>query len=158
MPRPRSDRGCLFERRLSGDVMNPANKVRLELVPSDRAKPDTMTPAPFRQSDHEDAIAVIVSILAARRNGEPQSVQAEDTKALGRLIAELAHDFNNLFSVIIGNAELLTYATHAENRTPAEFILEAAERGADLTRRLRIIAGQQSSTAKPTDSDVATLT
>jgi signal transduction histidine kinase len=130
-----------FETRRVGDLMKLTKKPRLELVSSDSGTSRITRRASFRQADHEGTTAATGSILVAPLQAEPQSTQEQDVDASDRRsIAEVAHDFNNLFSIIIGNAELLSYKVHGENRTLAEFILEAAERGTDLTRRLRAFA------------------
>jgi CheY-like chemotaxis protein len=60
----------------------------------------------------------------------------------------VAHDFNNLLTVILGNAELLCEhpADPALARTLAGMIVEAAEKGAELTRHLLAFGRRQSLT------------
>lgn len=82
-------------------------------------------------------------------------MQPQDMEAAGRLIEKVAHDFNNLLTTIIGNAELLVSTTQGQNRAFAEFILEAAERGTDLTRLLVTFSGQQP--PKSTNADEPTV-
>jgi CheY-like chemotaxis protein len=57
---------------------------------------------------------------------------------VGRLAGGVAHDFNNLLSVILGFAHLLSRRLPADERLshPAEEITRAAERAAQLTRKL----------------------
>jgi PAS domain S-box-containing protein len=72
------------------------------------------------------------------RSLEEQLRQAQKMEAVGRLAGGVAHDFNNLLSVISGYAELLLRQI-GEASPPApriRGILQAAGRGADLTRRL----------------------
>jgi signal transduction histidine kinase/ActR/RegA family two-component response regulator len=66
-------------------------------------------------------------------------------EAIGRLTAGVAHDFNNLLTVITSGAEALTEQLppgHAL-RAEAELALHAAERGAELVRRLLTVSRQQ---------------
>jgi len=71
--------------------------------------------------------------------------QSQKMEAVGQLTGGVAHDFNNLLTVILGNAESLAdrLAGDEELRKPAEMIVTAAERGADLTRSLLAFARRQ---------------
>ena len=70
------------------------------------------------------------------------SRQAEKTEAVVQLAGGIAHDFNNLLMTILGNSEMLT--AKLETGTPthemATLIEEAAQRAAELTRRLLAVA------------------
>ncbi len=81
----------------------------------------------------------------ALRNSDAQLRQAQKMEAIGGLAAGVAHDFNNLLSVILGHAELLR-----GDLNPADPMFEsmdeikgAAERAAELTRRLLAFSRQQ---------------
>lgn len=69
---------------------------------------------------------------------EQQLFQAQKMEAVGRLAGGVAHDFNNILSIIVMNAaELIT----RKNLTPTQVdevndIALAAERGSNLTRQL----------------------
>ncbi|MGE0747266.1 MAG: ATP-binding protein, partial [Rhodospirillales bacterium] len=71
--------------------------------------------------------------------------QSQKMEAVGQLTGGVAHDFNNLLTVILGNAESLAdrLAADEELRKPAEMIVTAAERGAELTRSLLAFARRQ---------------
>ena len=70
------------------------------------------------------------------------SRQAEKTEVVVQLAGGIAHDFNNLLMTILGNSEMLT--AKLETGTPthemATLIEEAAQRAAELTRRLLAVA------------------
>ena len=91
--------------------------------------------------------------VTARRQAEERMRQAQTMAAIGRLTAGVAHDFNNLLISITGNAEML----HEQLRDDPEHarrlstILQSAERGADLVRRLLAFARQQSLTPVEVD-------
>ena len=77
---------------------------------------------------------------------------------MGRLAGGIAHDFNNLLTVIQTYASFLeSQAADTGTRQDAQQILEAAGRGADLTRQLMAISRRQA--AQPVVLDVdATIT
>lgn len=81
----------------------------------------------------------------ALRNVEGQLRQAMKMEAIGNLKGGLAHDFNNLLSVVIGNLDLLrdelTKGSSLDQL--ADEALQAALRGAELTRRLLAFARRQ---------------
>ncbi|MBK7144864.1 MAG: PAS domain S-box protein [Xanthomonadales bacterium] len=79
--------------------------------------------------------------------------QAQKLEAVGQLTGGVAHDFNNLLTVILGNAELLSEQLGSEHRLRmlAEMTATAAERGAELTRRLLAFARRQPLQPKPLD-------
>lgn len=75
--------------------------------------------------------------------------------ALGTLIGGLTHDFNNLFGLIIGNLELLRdpQTTSAESQDFSRDALDAAMRGAELTRDLIAFAQRQRLDPEPIDAN-----
>jgi signal transduction histidine kinase/CheY-like chemotaxis protein len=85
-------------------------------------------------------LAVLRDISALKQEDERQA-QSRRLEAIGRLAGGVAHDFNNLLTVILGAAEsLIDGAEPDEARRLAETSLEAAERGAELIRRLLAFA------------------
>jgi PAS domain S-box-containing protein len=76
---------------------------------------------------------------------EAQLYQAQKMEAIGNLTGGMAHDFNNILGVIIGNVDLLRdlRKEDAEIEELTRNVLDAAEHGADLTRRLLAFARQQ---------------
>src|SRR6202050_2267635 len=71
---------------------------------------------------------------------EPQdSLQAEKIEALGRLTGSAADDFNNLLTVVLGNAAALRASAEASSDEQAvklaEMIERAAGRGSSLATR-----------------------
>jgi signal transduction histidine kinase len=76
---------------------------------------------------------------------EAQLYQAEKMEAIGNLTGGMAQDFNNILGVIIGNVDLLRdlRKEDADIEELTRNVLDAAEHGADLTRRLLAFARRQ---------------
>jgi PAS domain S-box-containing protein len=78
---------------------------------------------------------------------EQQLVQSQKMEAIGHLSSGIAHDFNNLLAVIQGNTELLIEDlpndSTAQCQPKLSNILEAAQRGADLTYRMLAYSRKQ---------------
>ena len=70
---------------------------------------------------------------------------AREMEAVGNLTGGMAHDFNNLLGIIIGNLDLLRdrQTGDLEADELSGDALDAALRGADLTRRLLAFARRQ---------------
>ena len=90
---------------------------------------------------------------------ESQLRQSQKMEAVGQLTGGVAHDFNNILTVIIGMTELLTDSV---GRDPTlapivQAIDEAASRGAQLTQRMLAFARKQPLQARNIDlNDIAT--
>ncbi|MBP1710349.1 MAG: sensor hybrid histidine kinase, partial [Deltaproteobacteria bacterium] len=71
--------------------------------------------------------------------------QAQKMESVGRLAGGVAHDFNNMLSVILGHAEMAMGDTESDQPLYAHLleIRKAAERSADLTRQLLAFARKQ---------------
>ena len=90
-------------------------------------------------------VLAVAHDLTERLAIEDQLRQAQKIEAIGQLTGGIAHDFNNLLGVIIGNLDLLR-ETRLEDEELSELsgdALEAALRGADLTRQLLAFARRQ---------------
>ncbi|HLI11755.1 MAG TPA: CHASE3 domain-containing protein [Alphaproteobacteria bacterium] len=76
---------------------------------------------------------------------EQQLRQAQKMEAIGQLTGGVAHDFNNILAVILGNAELLLdlVGDRPEAAELANVVMNGALRGAELTRRLLAFARKQ---------------
>ncbi len=84
-------------------------------------------------------------------------IQAQKMEAVGQLTGGLAHDFNNLLSIIIGNLSALQERTpsHDLNREFVSPALHAAQRGAELIKRLLTFSRRQA--LEPSAVEVGTL-
>jgi PAS domain S-box-containing protein len=91
--------------------------------------------------------------MTERMRLEGQLRQAQKMEAIGQLTGGIAHDFNNILTVIIGMVELLAPAIDADPRLApiVKAIDDAAERGAELTRRMLAFARKQPLQPRPLD-------
>ena len=76
---------------------------------------------------------------------ESQLRQAQKMEAVGQLTGGVAHDFNNILTVIMGMTEVLAGEVSADPRLAplVAAIDEATSRGAELTRRMLAFARKQ---------------
>src|SRR5436305_1725525 len=90
------------------------------------------------KEDGERIFVGIIHDLTERKHTEEQLIQAQKMEAVGQLSGGIAHDFNNLLTVIVGNAEFLSEELKARHdlQRLADSIVQAGERGAELTQRL----------------------
>ena len=80
-----------------------------------------------------------------RKKLQLQLVQAQKMESVGRLAGGVAHDFNNMLSVILGYTEIVMDNVSPEGPLFIELqeIRKAAERSAGLTRQLLAFARKQ---------------
>ena len=79
--------------------------------------------------------------------------RAQRMDAIGQITGGMAHDFNNLFTVICGNLELIGKASDNAERVErmARNAMTAGKRGARLTRQLLTFGGRQITRAATLD-------
>ena len=96
-------------------------------------------------------------LLHEKNAADLQLRQSQKMEAVGQLTGGIAHDLNNILTVITGTIEILAEAVadRPELVTIAKMIDEAAERGADLTQRLLAFARKQP--LQPREVDVNSL-
>ena len=95
----------------------------------------------------------IIQDITEQRRMESELRQSQKIEAVGRLAGGVAHDFNNMVSVILINAEFLLLD---EGLSPAQRmrlleIQQAAERSTDLTRQLLAFSRKQPAQPKSID-------
>jgi signal transduction histidine kinase/CheY-like chemotaxis protein len=102
------------------------------------------------------AVVVFRDVTEAKET-ERQLHQSQKLDAIGQLTGGIAHDFNNMLTVITGASEILQ--EELTDRPPmlaiAGMIVEAADRGAELTKHLLAFARKQP--LQPRNIDVNTM-
>ncbi len=91
--------------------------------------------------------------ITEERRAQAMLVQAQKMEVLGQLTSGLAHDFNNILTVIIGNLAALS-AARAGDETVAEFVepaADAARRGAELIKNMLSFSRKQALKAQAND-------
>ncbi|MBA3027606.1 MAG: PAS domain S-box protein [Desulfobacteraceae bacterium] len=88
-----------------------------------------------------------------RKSLENQLRQAQKMESVGRLAGGVAHDFNNMLSVILGHTEMAMGLMGKENPVFVNLteILKACRRSADLTQQLLAFARKQTIAPKVMD-------
>jgi PAS domain S-box-containing protein len=95
--------------------------------------------------------------LTRQSEAEQLLRQSQKMDAIGQLTGGVAHDFNNILTVITGTIEILTegLADKPQLAAVARMIDEAATRGSDLTSQLLSFARKQP--LQPGDTDINSL-
>jgi signal transduction histidine kinase len=96
-------------------------------------------------------------LLEEKIVADVQLRQAQKMEAVGQLTGGIAHDLNNILTIITGTIEILAEAVadRPELAAIARLIDEAATRGGDLTQRLLAFARKQP--LQPQEVDVNSL-
>ena len=99
------------------------------------------------QQNGDDALVIegFTSDITEQRKLEDQFRQAQKMESVGRLAGGVAHDYNNMLSVITGYAELTIESMEDDSplRPNMEEILSAARRSTEITRQLLAFARRQ---------------
>jgi two-component system cell cycle sensor histidine kinase/response regulator CckA len=97
--------------------------------------------------------AGVATDITRRRQLEGQLQQAQKMEAVGQLAGGVAHDFNNVLTVVIGFARLLLDRGNIAPDTvgPLTQIFNAGTRAANLTRQLLVFSRKQTVNRIPMD-------
>ena len=127
----------LFKRNAEGNAPSPAD---LHLKKKDGGVIWTIaasSPMLDAWGQHTGTLAMVTDITQ-RKALEEQVRQAQKLEAVGRFAGGVAHDFNNVLTVITGHSQLLLRRLEADSplRSQLEKIEAAAHQAANLTRQL----------------------
>lgn len=91
--------------------------------------------------------------ITEKRRMEEQLKQAQKMESIGTLAGGIAHEFNNILSIIIGNNELIMedLPEWSLSRESCEEIRVAGIRARDIVKHLLTFSRQDDSTKKPID-------
>ena len=116
------------------------SRLRVETQVEERTISWSFFPVPASQVVH-----CYAGDITERLNLEAQLRQAQKMESIGRLAGGVAHDFNNILTVIQGHAGLLMSDSISRQRVSesAREVSRAAERAANLTRQLLTFSRKQ---------------
>lgn len=99
-----------------------------------------------RERTIEEKNRALEEQIQQRETAEMQLRQVQKMEALGQLTGGIAHDFNNMLAIIVGNLELALRQMPKSGNALKDVVsraLDAAMRGADLTKRLLAFSRMQ---------------
>ena len=98
--------------------------------------------------------AAVMRDITERKKTEEKLAESQKLEAIGQLTGGLAHDFNNLLGIVVGNLDEIGTRLpqgDAKIRRQHQIALDAALRGAEVTRSLLAVARRQPMEVKPYD-------
>lgn len=100
-----------------------------------------------------DLVLLHAEDISERKRQEERLRRTQKMEAIGQLTGGVAHEFNDLLAVVIGNLELISEGGDGDKkfRRRVSNALHAADRGAGLTQRLLSFSRQQPLAPSPTD-------
>jgi len=136
-------------------AVDKAKKNRSEIEPLEHpvtCKDGSVREIEFRMATTGTMNVIVFTDITERKKMEAehgklqsQLLQAQKMESVGRLAGGVAHDYNNMLSVIIGYAEFAIKETGPDHLLYSDLkeILSAARRSADITRQLLAFARKQ---------------
>jgi PAS domain S-box-containing protein len=105
------------------------------------------------------AVVEAVADITERLRLEERFRQAQKMEAVGRLAGGVAHDFNNMLTVITGYCQMILDSPSADEtiRSDMQQVLRAADRATSLTRQLLAFSRRQMVQPKVLDADAIVL-
>jgi PAS domain S-box-containing protein len=143
----------LFKRAMAGETLR---NIRVTRRRKDGSPVDiSFDAAAMHGPGGVKAIAYALTDITERNKLEQQLRQSQKMDAIGQLTGGVAHDFNNMLSVITGTIDILADGVKdkPELAAIAKLISEAADRGAELTARLLAFARKQPLQPRKTDAN-----
>jgi signal transduction histidine kinase/ActR/RegA family two-component response regulator len=127
-------------------------EVRALLEARERAAQELENLVALRTRALEEANNQLRFEMDERARIEESLRQAQKIEAIGQLTGGVAHDFNNLLMVISGGLDILDRQTDPDRRRRImDGMIQAAQRGAGLTRQLLAFSRRQKLRPEPVD-------
>ena len=143
---------ALIERSMSGETLRD---MRVRRQHKNGALVDiSFEAAPmYDDAGKVTSVAFALTDITERNKLEQRVRQSEKMEVIGQLTGGVAHDFNNMLTVITGTIDILAegVADRPELAAIARLISDAADRGADLTAHLLAFARKQPLQPKQTN-------
>jgi len=148
----------MMQRKLNGDVSTTVYEVRFRTRDGRKILVEISSWVIY-----DDGKPVGIEGIARDVSDREQLVQglmqARQDEIVGKLAGGVAHDFNNLLTVVLGRSELLKGRVTPNHpmRAEIDFISEAAERAAVITRQLLAFSRKQIPMPVPLDLNALVL-
>jgi PAS domain S-box-containing protein len=132
----------------NGESANPSTRLREKTCSIRRNDGSTrqavLSTEPFSLGS-VDCLLVIVEDITEQLKIEAQLRQSQKMEVIGRMAAGIAHEFNNLLTVIQGDVGLLQSAnpSQLDRHALLEQIMQASQRAATFTRQLLAFSRKQ---------------
>ncbi len=112
---------------------------------------EVLSPFEMMLRGYHEANLRLQAEMEERRKAEEQLLEARKLQAIGLLAGGVAHHFNNLLTVVLGNLELARRRVAGDERVERLLLAarSGAERGADVTRQLLSFSRQQMLQPRP---------
>lgn len=142
-PNERDKVNDMYFRRISGENVDPL--YQSVLIDVDGKEINVEINAGLISYGNQPADLVFVRDITERLNLENQLRQIQKMEAIGLLAGGVAHDFNNILTIINGNAELALNEINPQNSIYRliQEIHKSGERAANLTRQLLAFSRKQ---------------
>jgi PAS domain S-box-containing protein len=97
------------------------------------------------------SVVEVIRDITERKKLESQLLHAQKMEAVGTLVGGISHDFNNILNVILGYGDMVMASLAAGSRAREDMseVLVAAERAADLTKRLLVFSRREPVNMEP---------
>lgn len=144
----RDDRGHYLNgirQLVAGDISSLQSDVRFMTKGGKVAHGATSVSLVKSEKGSIEQMIVQVGDITDRKQVNERLQKAQKMEAVGQLTGGLAHDFNNLLTIIIGNLQLLDGKLTSDDKSQKRLqeSIDAARKGADLTRQLLAFARKQ---------------
>jgi two-component system, cell cycle sensor histidine kinase and response regulator CckA len=126
-------------------------EVAVQVPSGERWFLNTLQPLRYGREQRQAVLSISLDITERKQAEQEkeqlqtQLTQAQKMESVGRLTGGVAHDFNNILTVILGYTEmaLLQVDPAAKLHADLKIIYEAGQRSADIVRQLLAFARQQ---------------